>query len=149
MTNPHTYSGGKWREALNAAEDHEFCDIDSRVKKGELAGVVCDLRADEAGSDEGLVFAAITVAEKLRGEFDRDFLARVIRAYDEEKTGRLEERAIGFIKGCWPNFPIEYTRSLEAFAVEYALTPNERVADDGTSGPVYLFDVTELLPANE
>ncbi|MFD9868524.1 hypothetical protein ACFXI8_27145 [Streptomyces niveus] len=144
-----TYSAADWREALSWAEEYEFCDTDSREKGGELAGVVSELRNAEGNYDEGLVFAAITVAEKLRPEFDRDFIAQVIGTYDEEKTGRLEERAIGFIQGRWPDFPIEYTRNLEQFAVEYALTPNERVADDGTNGPACLFDITKLLPAKE
>ncbi|MEU7156004.1 hypothetical protein AB0A98_06105 [Streptomyces chrestomyceticus] len=86
MTNPHTYGTQQWREAFCAAEDNAFCDIDSREKAGELAGDVCELRVDEADADEGLVFAAITVAGGLRGELDRNFLARVIKAYDEEKT---------------------------------------------------------------
>ncbi|MFV0135566.1 hypothetical protein ACLGIH_20480 [Streptomyces sp. HMX87] len=140
-----TYSGDDWREALNKAGDAEFCEIDSREKGGELAGVVSELYNDEAGSDEGLVFAAITVAEKLRPEFDRDFLTRVIKTYDEETTGRLVERAIGFIQGRWPDFPINFTRNLEQFAVEYALRHEERAADDGTSGPMCVFNVAELL----
>ncbi|MGW6604831.1 hypothetical protein [Streptomyces sp. NPDC055036] len=144
-----TYTADDWREALNKADDAEFCEIDSREYGGELAGVVSELYRDEANSDESLVFAAIAVAEELRPKFDRNFLAKVIGAYDEEKTGRLEDRAIGFILGRWPGFPIKYTRNLEQFAAEHALTPNERVADDGTSGPLCLFDVTKLLPAKE
>lgn len=140
-----TYSGDDWREALNQAEDAEFCGIDSREKGGELAGVVSELYDDEADSDEGLLFAAITVAEKLRPEFDRGFLAQVIKNYDKETTGRLEERAVGFIQGRWPDFPIEFTRNLEQFAAEYALRPEERAADDGSSGPLCVFNVAELL----
>ncbi|MEV7870166.1 hypothetical protein AB0P17_29665 [Streptomyces sp. NPDC088124] len=143
------YSAEDWREAFNSADDAGFCEIDSRETGGELAGVISELRADEAGNDEGLVFAAITVAEKLRPEFGRDFLAYVIRAYDEETTGRLEERAIGFILGRWPGFPIEYTYMLEQFAVTYALRPEERAADDGSGGPAYVFNVSELLIPKE
>lgn len=139
------YGGDDWREALNQAEDALFCEIDSRENGGELAGVVSELRNDEAGNDEGLMFAAITVAEKLRPEFDRTFLTRVIKAYDEETSEDLEERAAGFILGRWPDFPIEYTRNLEAFAVEYALKGNERAADDGDDGLPFVFDVSELL----
>ncbi|WP_405824205.1 hypothetical protein OG705_29125 [Streptomyces sp. NBC_00838] len=144
-----TYSAADWREALSRAEDNEFCDTDSLERGGELAGVVSELCNAEGNYDEGLVFAAITVAERLRPEFDRDFLAKVIGTYDEEKTGRLEERAIGFIQERWPDFPVEYTRNLEQFAIEYALKPHERAADDGTNGPACLFDITELLPAKE
>ncbi|MGW0536325.1 hypothetical protein [Streptomyces sp. NPDC003032] len=145
----YQYSGDDWREALSKADDAHFCDIEARETGGELAGVVTELRNDETPeSDESLVFAAINAAEQLRLEFDRKFLAQVIKAYDNVTTGRLEERAIGFIRARWPNFPIQYTRNLSAFAIEYALLPGERAADDG-SGSFCVFDVSELLPTVE
>lgn len=139
-----TYTEEDWREAYNRAEEKEFDVLDSREQGGELAGVVAELHEDEASNDEGLLFAAVTVAGSLAEEYSRDFLSRVIKSWDEPAERGLADRAYGYILGRWPDFPIEDVNDLTCFGAKHALQAHERVADDGASG-WFLFNVSELI----
>ncbi|MEV7952973.1 hypothetical protein [Streptomyces sp. NPDC088141] len=139
------YSHEEWAEAYNRADDHGFDEIDAREGAGELAAVVAELLTEGAvGNDEGKLWAAITVAGGLAEEFDREFLVRLLNAYDETATERLKNRAERYIHAHWPSFPIEEIADLDEFGAKYALDAHERASDDGASGVLFVFNVTEL-----
>jgi hypothetical protein len=139
------FSAADWREAYDRAEEKEFDVIDSREQRGELAGVVAELREEEGGNDESLVLAAITVAGGLAEEYDRDFLARVIQSWDEEAEKGMADRARGYILARWPDFPIEDIDDLERFGAKHAVQAHERVGHDDEYGCWFLFDVSKLM----
>ncbi|WP_328749373.1 MULTISPECIES: hypothetical protein [unclassified Streptomyces] len=144
MTELLKYTGEDWEAAFNQADDAEFCEIDSRESAGELAGVVAELHGAEAGNDEGLLYAAITVARSLAEEFDRDLLGTVLNGHNQDHEG-MEQRATGYILAKWPGFPIEEIGDLFTFGTKYALREYERVADDGSTGFRYVFNVSKVL----
>jgi len=140
------YSGTQWHDALDDATTHEFCEIDSRERAGELAGVVAEMYTeDEIRGDEGKFYAAITVAAGLAEEFDREFLTRVLLGNTQELEDSMEKRAIKYIEEKWPGFPVREVRYLSGFAMRHALKDHERSAYDGGSVLMYVFDVSELL----
>ncbi|MEO3852581.1 hypothetical protein ABGB09_34020 [Streptomyces sp. B8F3] len=138
-----TYPEADWHEAYRAAEEKEFDVTDSREQSGELAGVVAELREDEAENDEGLLWAAITVASNLTEKFNRDFLSRVITSRDEEAERGLASRARGYVIARWPDFPIQEIADLDRFGAKYALHEHERVAED-ESQFLFLFNLADL-----
>ncbi|MGW3273605.1 hypothetical protein ACWDFH_19345 [Streptomyces kronopolitis] len=141
--NGPTHPEADWRAAYRGAEEKYFDVTDARERRGELAGVVAELREDVAENDEGLLWAAITVAGELAEEFDRDFLARAITSRDEEAEGGLADRARGYVIARWPDFPVEEIADLDRFGAKYALHQHERVAED-ESEFLFLFNVAEL-----
>ncbi|MFF8283283.1 hypothetical protein ACF06W_11240 [Streptomyces albus] len=143
MSGGETFSGGQWAEAFCAAEEYEFCPIDAYEHAGGLAGVLASLREGEAENDEGLLYAAITVAGGLVEEFDRDFLARVIACRDEEGEKGLADRARGYVIARWPDFPVEEIADLHRFGAKHALHVHERTVEDN-AGFTFLFDITPL-----
>lgn len=138
------YNRNDWREAWQAADDMAFDVIDSQERAGYLAGVLAVLCEDEANNNEGLLYAAITVAGDLAQEFDRDFLSRVVKSWDEEAENDLADRARGYILGRWPDFPVEDIDDLTRFGSKHTLQAHERVADDGASGYWFVFNLSEL-----
>ncbi|WP_181786139.1 hypothetical protein [Streptomyces phytophilus] len=140
------YPEADWREAYRAAEEKDFDVTDSREQSGELAGVVAELREDEAENDEGLLWAAITVASNLVEGFDRDFLSHVITSRDEEAEQGLANRARGYVIARWPDFPIQEISDLDRFAARYALHEHERVAEDELQF-LFVFNLADLTAA--
>ncbi|MFE7114931.1 hypothetical protein ACFU99_05835 [Streptomyces sp. NPDC057654] len=138
-----TYSGDEWREAYDRAEEYEFDTIDSREQGGELPGVVAELCEDETGHDEGLLYAAITVASDLAESYTRSFLLSVIRRWDEQAEIGVPDRVLGYVAGHRLDSPVDGVADLTAIVGD-TLQAHERLAHDGASGCWFLFNVTGL-----
>ncbi|MFE2538985.1 hypothetical protein [Actinacidiphila glaucinigra] len=142
------YGSAQWEEAYHQADEAAWCETDSRENGGELASVVAGLRDDEAGSDEGLLFAAITVAGGLAEEFDCAFLTAVLKCYDEQASTSLATRAASYVMKRWPDFPLQEIRDPEWFAIRHALEDDERSATDPATDLPYVFNIKALVQAH-
>jgi hypothetical protein len=92
------YTQDDWQTALEAAQDNDFCPIDSRERHSELAAFIAEQYEHETvGRDETVLQAAIDAAARQFITWGSEEFTEILNSYIDERPGNVPATHPGYI----------------------------------------------------